>query len=178
MSALNMSKDTSREDLAFPVSTIPSLSKPIKPAENPIVLRKIIQGAIKGAFQIKTPSEPSSYSSDYGKPQQPLVSEEQIQLVTHLIESLQPVDAIEAALASQFAITYIRGLEKSQGSYPIDLNSAVQLFEFGHQVLEAMTKYRTKGAQLINVQYNHNQAQVNNFNISKNNPEQPTLKVN
>ncbi len=158
-----MAKKVSREDLAFPVATIPKLGMQVKPKENPKVIKMIIQGAIKGAYGLKTPLEPSTYSRDYGKKQQPMVSEDQIQLVVNLIESLQPADAIEAALASQFAITYIRGLESSQVGYA----ATISLFEFGHQVLDSLTKYRTKGAQLINVQYNHNQGQINNIKVVK-----------
>ena len=150
-------KKQTREELAFPVAMIPKLGQQSKPIENPEVIKLIIRGAIQGAYQLKTPSEPSSYSSDYGKKQKPLVSEEQIQFVTHLIEGLEPKSVIEAALASQFAITYIRGLEKAQGGYATDTDSTIRLFEFSHQVLEALTKYRTKGAQLINVQYNQYQ---------------------
>jgi hypothetical protein len=40
-----------------------------------------------------------------------------MEMIINLIESLQPTDAIEAALASQFAITYIRGLEESLKDY-------------------------------------------------------------
>jgi hypothetical protein len=162
-------KKQSHEDRFFPVAVIPRLNQPAKPAENPAVIKKIIQGAIQGAFQLKTPSD---YDIEYRKITKPLVSEEQIQFVTHLIESLEPANAIEAALASQFAITYIRGLQRAQGQYPNDLEATIQLFEFGHTVLEALQRYRTKGAQLINVQYNHNQAQFNNFNLAK--EEQPT----
>lgn len=170
-----MAKKKTQEELAFPIAKIPTFTQPTRPAENPIVIRQIILGAIQGAYHLKTPSKPSPYSHDYGKKQKPLVTEEQIQLVTHLIESLQPADAIEAALASQFAITYIRGLIKAQDYN--STSSTLELFEFGHQVLEALTKYRTKGAQLINVLYNHNQAQINNFNMTKNETKQPTIQV-
>jgi len=44
-----------------------------------------------------------------------VATQEQMEMITNLIESLQPTDAIEAALASQFAITYIRGMEESKG---------------------------------------------------------------
>jgi hypothetical protein len=172
-----MAKKKTREDLAFPVATVPKMGAPTKTQDNPAVIKMIIQGAIKGAYQLKTPSEPSSFSSEYGKKQKALVSEEQIQFVTHLIESLEPTNAIEAVLASQFAIAYIRGLDKAQGHYQADLNSTLQLFEFGHSVLETLTKYRTKGAQLINVQYNHNQGQINNINVSKNDDPQLTIEV-
>ncbi len=170
-------KKQSREELAFPVATIPNLSHPTKPANNPAVIKQIIRGAIQGAFHRQTPSEPNPYSSDYGKKQKPVVTEEQIQFVTHLIESLEPANAIEAALASQFAITYIRGLEKSQGCHTNDLNLTIQLFEFGHQVLEAFQKYRCKGAQLISVNYNHNQGQINNIKIVEKEDSQPTIEV-
>lgn len=90
-------------------------------------------------------------------------------MIVHLIESLQPLDAIEAALASQFAITYIRGLEESSKEYS-NCSTMMELFEFGHQVLEAYQKYRSKGAQQISVQYNVNQGQVVNIkNIGKEN---------
>jgi len=142
---------------------MPKIGVPAKPQDNPGVIKSIIRGAIQGAYQLKTPSEPSSYSNDYGKKQKPLVTEEQVQLVIHLIESLQPADPIEAALASQFAISYIRGLKAAQDGY--SAGSSLDLFRFGHEVLEAITKYRTKGAQLINVQYNHNQGQINNVKV-------------
>lgn len=83
-----------REDLAFPIAVIPKMSAPVKPQENSGVIKLIIRGAIKGAYRLKTPSEPGYYSSDYGKKQKPLVTREQVELVTHLIESLQPADAI------------------------------------------------------------------------------------
>jgi hypothetical protein len=168
-----MAKKVSREDLAFPVTTIPRLGALEKPKENPTVIKMIIRGSIQGAYGLKTPSEPNKWSDDYGKKQQPVVSEDQIQFVINLIESLQPADAIEAALASQFAITYIRGLECSPSGYI----AAINLFEFGHQVLEALTKYRTKGAQLINVQYNHNQGQINNIKVVKEETTQEIIEV-
>jgi len=85
-----------------------------------------------------------------------VATQEQMEMITNLIESLQPTDAIEAALASQFAITYIRGMEESSKDYS-NASSMIELFEFGHQVLEAYQKYRSKGAQQISVQYNVNQ---------------------
>lgn len=171
-SAAKTSKKKSREDLAFPVATIPSLTQPARPVENPLALKKIIQGAIKGAYCLKTPT-PSYY--DEGKKQEPLVSEEQVQLVTHLIESLQPTNAIEAALAAQFAITYVRGLEESSDTY--GLSKALELFGFSHQVLEALQKFRSKGAQLISVNYNHNQGQINNIQIVEKDDPQQVLEV-
>jgi hypothetical protein len=170
-------KKRSREELAFPVAVIPKLSQSAKPQENPIVIKKIIRGAIQGAYQLKTPSEPGSWSPDYGKKQKPLVSEEEIQFVIHLIESLEPANAIEAALASQFAITYIRGLKSARGEFANDLSFTIQLFEFGHQVLETLQKFRSKGAQLISVNYNHNQGQINNIKIVEKDNSQDSVEV-
>lgn len=171
-----MAKKKSREDLAFPV-VISNLGMPTKPQENLNVIKAMIRGAIKGAYRLQTPSEPNPYSSEYGKKQKPLVTDEEVQFVTHLIESLEPANAIEAALATQFAITYIRGLKEAQSHYPCDINSTLKLFEFGHRVLETLTRYRTKGAQLISVNYNHNQAQVNNFNLGKEDNPQAAIEV-
>jgi hypothetical protein len=161
-----MGKKRTRAELAFPVpATIPMMNgTAARPKQNPEVIRSIIRSTIQGAFCRKTPSEPSSYSSEYGKPQKPIVTSEEVNLVTHLIESLQPADAIEAALASQFAITYIRGLHDSQEHHKADVT--MNLFRFTHEVLECLIKYRTKGAQLINVSY-HNSGMINNININE-----------
>lgn len=164
-----MNHNESLEDRFFPVATIPKINQISKPLENPSVIKKIIQGAIQGAYQKNVPSD---YDLKYGNPTP--MPEDQIQVITHLIESLQPQDAIEAALASQFVITYVQGLKSS-----IDHSTRMmELFGFGHQVLETLTKYRTKGAQLINVQYNHNQGQINNIKVVEKENSQPIMEVN
>lgn len=140
---------------------------------NPNVIKQIIQSAVKGAFQLSTPE-----SHCYGRSpkHKQIATQEQMDMVIHLIESLQPTDAIEAALASQFVIAHIRGLKESCAHFS-KVETMLELFGFSHQVLETLTKYRSKGAQLINVQYNHNQAQVNNFNLNKDNNSLPTIEV-
>lgn len=156
-----MAKKKNLEEIYYPVPTDFNLEKSNKTPPNNAVIRQIIKGAVKGAYRLKNPSQ-----YDYkGYPVKPkaVATQEQIDMVIHLIESLQPADAIEAALASQFAITYIRGLEESSKEY--SNKSMVELFEFGHKVLETLTKYRTKGAQIISVNYNHNQGQINNIKI-------------
>lgn len=166
-------KKKSIEDLAFPVPCVQKLGNPPNLQESPEIIKTIILGAIKGAYQQKTPTEPNPYSSDYGKPQRPLVNEDQIQFIIHLIESLQLTNAIEAALASQFAITYVQGLKAS-----IDHSKKMfEMFGFGHQVLETLQRYRTKGAQLISVNYNHNQGQINNIKVVESGNQQETLEV-
>lgn len=169
-----MVKKKTRQELAFPVPVVPKLGQSVR-KENPAVIEQIIRGAIQGSYLLKTPSEPHSHCSDYGKKQQPIVSQDQIQLVIHLIESLEPANAIEAALASQFVISYIRGLAESQ-VYRSE-EKTLRLFEFGHQVLETLTKFRTKGAQLISVQYNHNQGMINNINIDKKDNQETTIEA-
>ena len=69
-------------------------------------------------------------------------------------------------MASQFAITYVRAMEERGYRGEPFLN--LELFEFGHRVLEALQKYRSKGAQQIQVQYNVNQGHVVNIkNVKK-----------
>jgi hypothetical protein len=165
-----MAKKKNLEDIYYPVPQDFCLTKPEKPPMNKGVIKQIIQGAVKGAFKLKPPFR---YSGDRDKPK-PVATQEQMDMVIHLIESLQPVDAIEAALASQFAITYIRGLQESSGEYA-NMSNMLNLFEFGHQVLEAFQKYRSKGAQQISVQYNVNQGQV--VNIKNVRPENQPITL-
>jgi len=151
----------SAEDMYFPVPAEAYLSPLQKPKQNPVVIKKLIQGTIQSAYKLKMP-----YSSDFRQEKlKPLVSAEEIELVTHLILSLEPRDAIEVALASQFVITYVQGLKESKNEFG---KRYLDLFDFGHQVLETLQKYRCKGAQQISVQYNVSQGQVVNIkNIKK-----------
>jgi hypothetical protein len=162
-----MTKKKNLEDIYYPVPQNFCSTQTEKPPLNREVIKQIIQGAIKGAYRLKNPS-PYDY---HGNPirAKAVATQEQINMVVHLIEALQPSDAIEAALASQFAITYIRGLEESSKDYS-NGSTMIGFFEFGHQVLEAYQKYRNKGAQQISVQYNVNQGQVVNIkNVRKEN---------
>src|SRR6185436_12004452 len=153
-----MAKKRSIEDRFFPVAMTPRLNQPSKPTENQMVIKKIIQGAIQGAYRIKTPR---SYDFKYNS-SKALVTEEQVQFVTYLIESLQPKDAIEATLASQYVISYLRGLDASPDG---DIDEVLPWFEFGHRVLETLTKYRKQG-------------QINNFKVVEKDNSQPIIEVN
>ena len=167
-----MAKKKRLDDIYYPVP-LNCISKTEKQPMNKEVIRQIIQGAIKGAYRLKNPNK-----WDYhGNPvkAKAVATQEQVTMVMHLIESLEPTNAIEAALASQFAITYVRGMAESSGDYAT--KSMLELFNFSHQVLDAYQKFRTKGAQLINVQYNHNQGQINNINFNKKDNLQPVIEV-
>lgn len=133
-----------------------------KPPISRAVIESIIRKSLVGAFRLR---EPYQYEVEREGFKQ-VATQEQIDMVVHLIESLQPTDAIEAALASQFVITYVRALEGSTK----DTNSSdhmMKMFEFGHRVLDTMQRYKNKGAQQISVQYNVNQGQVFNVQSEK-----------
>ena len=156
-------KKKSLEDVYYPV---PQDFNPIRidrPSCNQDVVRRIIQGTIKTAYRLKNPCE-YDWHGNHVKAKA-IATNDQVEMVMHLIESLQPMDAIEAALASQFAITYIRGLEEKDYNGVPTVN--LDLFEFGHRVLEVLQKYRNKGAQQISVQYNVNKGQVVNIKAVK-----------
>ena len=157
-------KKRMQEDIYYPV---PSDFNPVKIEKPPVnlnVIRRIVQGSVKAAYELKNPSD---YEIKYqGAGKKALATGDQVEMIMHLIETLQPADAIEAALASQFAITYVRGIEESAGHH-----IQIDLFEFGHKALDMLQKYRSKGAQQISVQYNVNQGQVVNIkNIKKDEP--------
>lgn len=170
-----MAKKKKLEDIYYPVPQSHTLMCKEKVPLNHEVIKRIVQGAVKGAYKLKDPNKYDYHG--YAVKPKAVATPEQIDMVVHLIESLQPADAIEAALASQFAITYIRGIEESSKEYSSN-SSMMELFEFGHKVLETLTKYRTKGAQLISVNYNHNQGQINNIKIVDGEKQHDTIEVN
>ena len=132
--------------------------------ENKDVVKRIIQSTVRVAYSLKPPNR-WDFNGNATKLKAQATTE-QMEMVMHMIESLQPADAIEAALASQFAVTYIRAMEATSDYDSISIN--LNLFEFGHKVLEALQKYRNRGAQKISVQYNVNQGQlVNVKNVKK-----------
>lgn len=156
-----MDKKKKLEDIYYPVPQNFCIMQQDKPPVNRDVIKNIIQGAVKGAYRLQDPKQ-----WDYhGNPikAKAVATQEQIDMVVHLIEAMQPVDAIEAALACQFAITYIRGMQEAAGEEYSSNSTLMKLFAFGHEVLEAFQKYRNKGAQQISVQYNLNQGQVVNI---------------
>jgi putative lipoic acid-binding regulatory protein len=164
-----MAKKKNLEDIYYPVPQNLHLTKTEKPQVNKEVIKRIIQATVKGAYRLKNPST-RDYRGNSIKARA-VATQEQIDMIVHLIESLQPADAIEAALASQFVISYIRGLEESNCEYS-KTTTMIELFEFSHQVLETLQKYRSKGAQQISVNYNVNQGQVVNIK-NVNQTEQP-----
>lgn len=164
-----MAKKKNLEDVYYPVPQNFNIFSSEKPQMNKEVIKRIIQATVKGAYRLKNPS-----CWDFrGNPvkAKAVATQEQMDMIVHFIESLQPTDAIEVALASQFVITYIRGLEESNGEYS-KMTTMLELFEFSHQVLETLQKYRSKGAQQISVNYNVNQGQVVNIK-NVNQAEQP-----
>ena len=161
-------KKKTLEDVYYPVPQDFSPMKAAKPPDNKDVVRRIIQGTVRLAYSLKPPVQWDFHGNPVKT--KAVATIEQMEMVMHLIESLQPTDAIEAALSSQFAVTYIRAMETTSDRGSISIN--LELFEFGHKVLEALQKYRSKGAQQISVHYNVNQGQVVNIkNIEKD--EQP-----
>jgi len=169
-----MTKKKKLDDIYFPVPQNLNVTQVEKAEINKDVIKRIIQGAVMMAFKISRPDR-----CDYnGNPvrAKAKATDEQMEMVIHLIESLQPQDAIEAALASQFAVTYIRGMNTSQY-----FNLNLELFEFGHKALETLQKYRSKGAQQISVQYVHqgqivNDPVVNIKTSRKKKPEPVTIE--
>lgn len=159
-----MAKNKNAEDIYYPV---PENFNPIRterPSENKNVVKRIVQSTVRVAYSLKPPGR-WDYDGNAIKLKAQATAE-QMEMVMHMIESLQPADAIEAALASQFAVTYIRAMEATSDYGSISIN--LDLFEFGHKVLEALQKYRSRGAQQISVQYNVNQGQVVNIkNLKK-----------
>lgn len=165
-----MAKKKSPEDVYFPVPQNFSLAPAVKPPVKQEVIRKIIQSTIQGAYCLRPP--PAYDYQGYRVKPKPVATIEQVEMVVSLIEALQPIDAIEATLASQYAISYIRGLAASNADYT-GHKMILDWFAFGHQVLETLQKFRSKGAQLISVQYNHSQsAQINNITVNKNDTSQ------
>lgn len=160
-------------DVCFPVPENLSLNVPDKIDSNMAVKKHIFQQTIQGAYQKQIPY---NFTSSYNKedPYQ-LVTEKEIATVVSLFQALQPKDALELALAQQFIITHIQAVQSALSGMS---ESDVKKFELTHKILETLMKYRSKFAQLIQVNYNHNEGQVNDIKIVKEDKSPETIEVN
>lgn len=153
-----MAKRKKLEEVCFPIPEDASLSVQQSVDENACLKGHIFQQTVQTAYQI---SIPYSFTSEYSR-ERPykLTTEEQTETVLSLFRALQPKDAVELALAQQFIVTHIQAINSVKNGIG---EKDIKKFELTHQILETLTKYRTRGAQLINVQYNLNQGQIVNI---------------
>lgn len=146
-------------DVKLPIPSDFSLCSDVDPLIiSPYLQKQVVRQAIAAAYSI------SKYKIDddrYNKPQQ-LVSDDHINMITSLIQSLKPKDSVEAALAIQFVATHIHGLKELQES-DYSQKSALPFLAFSQSTLDCLNRYRNKGSQQINVQYNVNKGQVVNI---------------
>lgn len=151
---------SSLEDILYPLPQDASLNVPATYEVTSKLNKQFIRQALKASYKIK---EPYSYTDFSGRRIIPtsLVTDDQVELVMSLMQSINPKDSVEAALAVQFTVTYIHGMKDIQSDY--NGKKALEMFEFGHKALDMLQKYRNKGAQQISVQYNVNQGQVVNI---------------
>lgn len=165
--------DKKLEDICFPVPKTFSFNVPAKIDSNEKIKKYIFQQTIQSAYQKKIPY---NFTSNYN-PETPyqLVSDEEIENVVSLFQAIQPQDALELALAQQFIVTHLQAMNSvNSGMCERDIKK----FELTHQILETLMKYRSKGAQQIQVNYNHNQGQIVNVkNFNEDNPC-TTIEVN
>lgn len=154
-----MAKRKTIADLRLPIPSKLSLScAPSSQGLKPKLQKQIVLQAVKAAYSI------TDYDlKRYGQPDQ-LVSDENINMVTDLIQSLKPTNSVEAALAVQFTSTYLQGMKMLQSG---NARWAMPLLALSQTSLDSLNRYRNKGMQQINVQYNVNQGQVVNIKNQK-----------
>jgi len=163
-----MARKKKLEDVCFPVPKGMSLSVSQKVDENVTLKNHLFQQTIQTAYQIKIPY---SFTTSY-EPERPyqLTTEEQTETVANLFQAIQPKDAVELALAQQFIVVHLQAIDSAMSGIS---EKDIKKFELTHQILETLTKYRTRGAQLINVQYNLNQGQIVNIKGGQGTSDEP-----
>ena len=164
--------DKDVRDICFPMPQNFSLSVPAKIDSKENVKRYLFQQTVQTAYKKQIPS---NFTSSYNpvSPHQ-IVTDDEIENVVSLFQAIGPQDALEMALAQQFIITHIQAINAvSTGMNERDIKK----FELTHQILETLTKYRCKGAQQIQVNYNHNQGQINNIRVMEPEKQQEPIEV-
>lgn len=158
-----MGKKKQREDMYLPIPHDISLRQLVQ-ADDPILTKQVIRQTLQAAYRKEIPAAPGPWHSEYGKKPKPLVSDEEVLHVTSLLQAIQPANAVECALAAQFVACHTYGMKEFTRN---STKWALNLFEHSHKALDTLQKYRNKGQQQINVQYNVNQGQVVNIKQTK-----------
>lgn len=150
-----------REDILYPLPSNLSLNTPSAIGADQNVQKQIIRQVLQAAYRIKEPEATRwNYQTGRSIKVKPvaIVTDDQVELVMSIMQSLQPQDTVETLLAAQFAIMSIRGMP----THNDDTERSIRILEFSHSILGVIQRYRNKGMQQINVQYNVNQGNIVN----------------
>lgn len=147
------------DQICFPLPN--DLSASITPTANSDLLKHLLRMTLKISFKKESPAR---YELEYGEIGQ-RIDDRDIEMVVSLWQSLAPSDSVEAALAMQFIVMHIQGIQEFQrDSYK---SKKEVILEMSHKALEMLQRYRAKGAQQYLVQYNINRGQVVNIRGEK-----------
>lgn len=148
-------------DIRLPIPSNFSLSsQPPQPLE-PKLQKRLLREALKAAYE---QNDHAATMIPFTGQIEQLIEDDKIEIVSSLLQSLQPTNSVEAALAIQFIVTHIQGLNSLKAG---NARWGMPLLAFSQTALDSLHRYRNKGMQQINVQYNVNQGQVVNIKNEK-----------
>lgn len=159
-----ITKRVDPEEICFPLPS--DLSVPVMPTTNSALMKHLLRMAMKVAFKKETTyyEEENSWSKERVEQK---ISDEDVQMVVSLWQSINPQDSVEAALTMQFIVTHLQGIKKfandNESWKDPNHDHARDLLSLSHCALEMLQKYRAKGAIQYFVQYNINKGQVVNI---------------
>jgi len=132
--------------------TIPKKLQPIVKAfyaESEGVAKALIIQAVKAIYG----DDDDPFAHIYEAKQQ--ITNEELEGVCALMQSLKPKDMFEALFAAQIVVSHMLGMSKLSKKSSHDQDMGLKLLRFSNEALCKLQKKRSGGMQNITVSYNH-----------------------
>lgn len=135
--------------------TIPKKLDPIVRAffaESPGAAKKLIIQAAKAIYG----SEEEKDILDYSMKKKHIITNEDIEEICTLMQSIKPVDVLEAIIAAQIVVTHMLGMRKLATEHFADQHLGLKMLRFSADAMQQLQRKRSGAMQNITVNYNYN----------------------
>lgn len=119
-------------------------------AESEDVAKALIIQASRAIYNVDDDEDSFSYSR--GKQN---ITDDELQVVCGLMQSLKPQDMLEALYAAQIIVSHVLGMRKLAKSCYEEQRIGLNMLRFSNEALGHLQKKRSGGMQNITVNYNY-----------------------
>jgi len=134
--------------------TIPKKLDPIVRAffaDSPKAAKNLIIQAAKAIYG----AEEERDLLDYSMKSQHVITNEDIEDICAFMQSIKPIDVLEAIIAAQIVVTHMLGMRKLATGHSIDQNLGLKMLRFSADAMQQLQRKRSGSLQNITVNYNY-----------------------
>lgn len=122
--------------------------------ESPQAAKKLVIQAAKAIYGSEDEGDFYDVSIRYRA-----ITNEQLEDICALMQSIKPTDGLEAILAAQIIVSHMLGMRKMAKGLHEDQRLGLKMFQFSSEAMTRLQKKRSGGMQNVTVNYNYNSTQ-------------------